>query len=155
MEPFVRQELLCWDMKTGDLVKRMVAHFQVPLSQKVNLSLSPPHLFPEDCGDQVVGGRHRQLCRHVFDRPEHQDLGSRPHLREGAPYRQAQLDDRLHKVYMIYHLIFRDVNVQYLNVCWHCCRCDEELYRRLGFHDRTGLQTKNSESRTPRVQMYY
>ena len=24
-----RQELLCWDMKTGDLVKRMVAHFQV------------------------------------------------------------------------------------------------------------------------------
>ena len=23
-----RQELLCWDMETGDLVKRMVAHFQ-------------------------------------------------------------------------------------------------------------------------------
>ena len=39
MEPFVRQELLCWDMKTGDLVKRMVAHFQVSLckrSQKVH-----------------------------------------------------------------------------------------------------------------------
>ena len=24
----IRQELLCWDMETGDLVKRMVAHFQ-------------------------------------------------------------------------------------------------------------------------------
>ena len=34
MEPFVRQELLCWDMKTGDLVKRMVAHFQVPLCKR-------------------------------------------------------------------------------------------------------------------------
>ena len=56
---------------------------------------------------------------------------------------------------MIYHLIFRDVNVQYLNVCWHCCRCDEELYRRLGFHDRTGLQIDNPKSRTPRVQMKY
>ena len=47
MEPFVRQELLCWDMKTGDLVKRMVAHFQVPLSQKVKLKVLVHPIFSQ------------------------------------------------------------------------------------------------------------
>ena len=55
-------------------------------------------LLPENCGDQVAGGWHWQLCHHFLHRPEHQDLGPRPHLWEGAAHRQAQLDNRLYKV---------------------------------------------------------
>ena len=51
----IRNELLCWDMETGCLVKQMVAHFQVTRAASL-LVVDPPCSLPEDRRDPVLGG---------------------------------------------------------------------------------------------------
>ena len=51
----IRNELLCWDMETGSLVKQMVAHFQVKYDASL-LVVDPPCLLSENRRDPVLGG---------------------------------------------------------------------------------------------------